>query len=84
MKRLKKTRTSFRWSPVSPLAPPEAQRLGQGIAGVSLAFGLFWSGITGKGKDAWYDRILHVVGGVLLLGAFIGGIVALILKTWNH
>src|SRR6266852_5753688 len=59
-KRRKKNRTGGIWPPVSPLAPPETQRVGQGIAGLFSALDLFWSGISGKNKDAWYDRLLHV------------------------
>jgi hypothetical protein len=44
----RKTGQAGYWSPVSPLAPPEAQRVGQGIAGMFMAFDLFWSGISGK------------------------------------
>jgi hypothetical protein len=76
-KRPKKHRTGRISSPVSPLAPLETQRLGQGIAGLFLAFDLFWSGISGRYKDPWYDRVLHVVGGLLILGGFIGGAILL-------
>ena len=57
---------------------------GQGIAGLFMAFDLFWSGISGKNKDAWYDRVLHVIGGLLILGAFIGGAILLLLEHWKH
>src|SRR6266478_8803609 len=70
-KRRKKNRTSAIWSPVSPVAPLETQRVGQVTAGLFSAFDLFWSGITGKYKEAWYDRALHVIGGLLILGAFV-------------
>jgi len=49
-----------------------------------MAFDLFWSGISGKNKDAWYDRALHVIGGLLILGAFIGGAILLLLEHWKH
>src|SRR5258708_7183332 len=45
-KRRKKNRTSAIWSPVSPVAPLETQRVGQLTAGLFSAFDLFWSGIT--------------------------------------
>jgi len=71
-------------SPVSPLAPLESQRVGSGVAGFFAAFDLFWSGITGKDHDAWYDRVLHVVGGLLILGAFVGGAILLFLERGKH
>jgi hypothetical protein len=80
----KKHGTGRIWSPVSPVAPLETQRLGQGIAGLFVAFDLFWSGISGRYKDPWYDRVMHVVGGLLTLGAFIGGAVLLFLGHWKH
>ena len=83
-KRQKKNRTSLIASPVSPLAPPEAQSLGRGITGFLMALDLFWSGITGKYKDPWYDRVLHVVGGMLLVAAFVGGGIKLFLELWNR
>jgi hypothetical protein len=83
-KRPKKNRTGRIWSPVSPVAPPETQRVGQGIAGLFMAFDLFWSGISGKNKAAWYDRVLHVIGGLLILGLFIGGAILLFLEHWRH
>jgi hypothetical protein len=83
-KRIKKNRTSKIWSPVSPLAPSETQSVGRGMAGFFMAFDLFWSGITGKGGDAWYDRVLHVIGGLLVLAAFIGGMILLLREHWKH
>jgi hypothetical protein len=84
MKRRKKNRTGVMWSPVSPVAPLETQRVGQVTAGLLSAFDLFWSGITGKYKDAWYDRALHVIGGLLILGAFVGGMILLLLEHWKR
>ncbi len=80
----KKNRTGGIWPPVSPLAPPETQRVGQGIAGLFSALDLFWSGISGKNKDAWYDRLLHVIGGLLILGLVVGGAIMLFLEHWKH
>jgi len=83
-KRRKKNRTSVIWSPVSPVAPLETQRVGQVTAGLFSAFDLFWSGITGKYKEAWYDRALHVIGGLLILGVFVGGMILLLLERWKR
>ena len=58
--------------------------MGQGIAGLFMALDLFWSGISDKNKDAWYDRALHFIGGLLILGAFIGGAILLLLEHWKH
>jgi hypothetical protein len=52
-------------------------------AGLFSAFDLFWSGITGKYKEAWYDRALHVIGGLLILGAFVCGMILLLLEHWK-
>jgi hypothetical protein len=71
-------------SSVSLWAPPETQRVGRGIAGLFGVFDLFGSGISGKNKDAWYDRVLHVIGGLLILGAFVAGAIMLFLNGRNH
>jgi hypothetical protein len=56
--------------------------VGQGITGLFSAFDMFWSGISGK-KDAWYDRVLHVIGGLLILALFVGGSIILFLERWK-
>jgi hypothetical protein len=83
-KRQQKTHPGAIYSPVSPLAPLESQRVGWGVAGFFAAIDLFWSGVTGKNHDAWYDRVLHVVGGLLILGAFVGGLILLFLERGKH
>ncbi len=83
-KRPKKNRTGGMWPPVSPMAPLETQRVGQGLAGLFMAFDLYWSRLSGKNKDGWYDRVLHVIGGLLILGAFIGGAILLFIEHWKH
>ena len=45
---------------------------------------MFWSGISGKYKEPWYDRVLHVVGGLLILGGFVAGAILLLLEQWKH
>jgi hypothetical protein len=52
------------------------------IGGLFLAWEMFWNGITGRSQEAWYDRILHVIGGLLFLGMLIGGFIFLVLKNW--
>jgi hypothetical protein len=83
-KRRKKNRTSGVWMPISPMAPPETQRVGQGITGFFSAFDMLWSGLTGKYRDAWYDRVLHVIGGLLVLGAFVGGMILFFREHWQR
>ncbi len=39
---------------------------------------------SGKNKDAWYDRLLHVIGGLLILGLLVGGAIMLFLEHWKH
>jgi hypothetical protein len=84
MPKRRRNRTGGIWLPVSLFAPDETRRLGQGVTGLFSAFDLFWSGITGKRKDAWYDRVLHVIGGLLILGAFVGGAIVLLLQRWKR
>jgi hypothetical protein len=72
------------WFPVSPMAPPETQGVGRMVAGLSANLEMFWSGITGKNRDAWYDRVLHVIGALLILGLLIGGLVQTIFGRWKH
>jgi hypothetical protein len=72
------------WFPVSPIAPPETQGVGWFVVGLFGTFKMFWSGITGKDRDAWYDRVLHVIGALLILGLLIGGVVQTIFGRWKH
>jgi len=72
------------WFPVSPMAPPETQGVGRMVAGLFATLEMFWSGITGKNRDAWYDRVLHVIGALLILGLLIGGLVQTIFGRWKH
>jgi uncharacterized membrane protein YjdF len=54
------------------------------VAGLFATLEMFWSGITGKNRDAWYDRVLHVIGALLILGLLIGGLVQTIFGRWKH
>jgi hypothetical protein len=65
-------------------APPQTQGIAMSVAGLFAAWEMFWSGITGKNHDAWYDRLLHVVGALLILGLFIGGLAGVIFGWWKH
>ena len=66
------------------MAPPPTQGMAMSVAGISAAWEMFWSGITGKNHDAWYDRLLHVVGALLILGLFIEGLAGVIFGWWKH
>ena len=65
-------------------APSQTQGIAMSVAGLSAAWEMFWSGITGKNHDAWYDRLLHVIGALLIFGLFIGGLVLLVFGRWKH
>lgn len=32
-------------------------------------------------REAWYDRVLHVIGGISIISAFLRGLVILILEN---
>ena len=66
------------------MAPPETQRIGWGLAGLFSVFDMFWSGISGKNRYAWYDRVLHVIGGLLIVGLFIFGVLQLVFDHWKR
>ena len=72
------------WFPVSPMASPEAQGVGWGLTGLFATLEMFWSGISRKNRDAWYDRVLHVLGALLIFGLLIGGLVHIIFGRWNQ
>jgi hypothetical protein len=61
------------WFLVSPMASPEAQGVGWSLTGLFATLEMFWSGISEKNRDAWYDRVLHVIGALLIFGLLIGG-----------
>lgn len=83
-KRRKKSGRSGAWFPVSPMASPEAQGVGWSLRGLFATLEMFWSGISGKDRDAWYDRVLHVIGALLIFGLLIGGLVQIIFGLRKH
>jgi hypothetical protein len=66
------------------MAPPETQGVGWNVAGLFATLEMFWSGITGKNGDAWYDRVLHVIGALLILALLVGGLAQTIFGGWKH
>lgn len=82
-KRPKKNGRSGAWLPVSPMAPPESQGVRWGLTGLFATLEMFWSAISGKNRDAWYDRVLHVIGALLIFGLLIGGLIQMVFAPWK-
>ena len=80
-KRRKREYSVFYPGGVSPLAPPETQRAIWAVTAFTQFFTLLKEGISPSafGPKAWYDRVIWVVGGFLLLAVFGGGMVMMIL-----
>src|SRR6266550_3036515 len=67
---------------VSPFLPMESQRVASGALGFVNLFQLIKNGICpAPGNNTrWYDRLIHVVGGTLILLTLGAGLVMLVIE----
>jgi hypothetical protein len=61
--------------PVSPQSSPEAQGVGWGILGLWGLLGDFKRAFDPHSPEKWYDRVLHVIGALIVLGLLGWGLV---------
>jgi hypothetical protein len=68
---------------ISPFLPMESQRAASGALGFLNLFQLIKNGIwPARGDNTrWYDRLIHVVGGTLILLTLGAGLVMLAIEA---
>jgi hypothetical protein len=80
MSKHSKKRVGYSGPPVSPLASPEAQHVGWGILGLWGLLGDFKRAFDPRSTEKWYDRVLHVIGALIVVGLLAWGLLTRILE----